>query len=58
MNSGNINTGEGTKLRRCGKDSVFCDLFSQPDYLFELYRSLHPEDVTATEDDLECVQRA
>ena len=34
------------------KDSVFRDLFSMPGYLLELYRSLHPEDDTITEDDL------
>ena len=31
------------------KDSVFRDLFSQPEYLLQLYQTLHPEDTAATE---------
>lgn len=42
-------------LRRAIRDSVFCDLFSQEDYLLELYQALHPEDEGATADDLEVV---
>ena len=34
------------------KDSVFRDLFSQPQYLLQLYQALHPEDTSATENDL------
>ena len=34
------------------KDSVFRDLFSQPEYLLQLYQTLHPEDTAATEADL------
>ena len=34
------------------KDSVFTNLFGDPKYLIKLYRALHPEDVTTTEDDL------
>ncbi|MCM1552580.1 MAG: hypothetical protein NC092_07815, partial [Butyrivibrio sp.] len=32
------------------KDSVFSDLFKSKKYLIQLYKALHPEDVTATED--------
>ena len=32
------------KLNRNIKDSVFCDLFSRPEYLLQLYQALHPED--------------
>ena len=38
---------------RGAKDSVFADLFSDPEYLLELYRSLFPEDTSSTKDDLE-----
>ncbi|MCM1175030.1 MAG: hypothetical protein NC341_08250 [Blautia sp.] len=34
------------------KNSVFSDLFKMKKYLLQLYRALHPEDVTATEDGL------
>ena len=34
------------------KDSVFSDLFKSKKYLIQLYKALHPEDVTATEDEL------
>ncbi len=34
------------------KDSVFSDLFKIKKYLLQLYRTLHPEDITATENDL------
>ena len=38
-------------VNRNVKDSVFCDLFGKPEYLIQLYRSLHPEDrKTKTED--------
>ena len=32
------------------KDSVFLDLFQNKSYLLKLYRTLHPEDTTTTED--------
>ena len=38
--------------KRTVKDSVFTDLFSDKKYLLQLYQSLHPEDLVATEDDL------
>jgi len=34
------------------KDSVFSDLFKIKKYLLQLYKALHPEDVTATENEL------
>lgn len=34
------------------KDSVFTDLFQNKKYLIQLYKALHPEDNTATEDEL------
>ena len=34
------------------RDSVFSDLFSSKKYLLELYRVLHPEYTSATQDDL------
>ena len=43
------------KMSRTSKDALFCDLFSQPEYLFELYRVLHPEDTETTMADLEIV---
>lgn len=41
------------KALRNTKDSVFGNLFSEPGYLLRLYKTLHPEDVGATEGDLE-----
>ena len=38
--------------KRKAKDSVFLDLFQNKNYLLKLYRTLHPEDTTATEDSL------
>jgi len=37
------------------KDSIFCNLFSRPEYLIELYKALHPEDTEITVDDLTLV---
>ena len=41
-----------TKARRTAKSSVFLDLFQNKSYLLKLYKTLHPEDITATEDSL------
>jgi len=38
--------------KRTAKNSVFLDLFQNKSYLLELYKTLHPEDTTATEDSL------
>ena len=35
------------------KDNVFLDLFSSPENQLNLYQSLHPEDTTTTEQDIE-----
>ena len=32
------------RVNRNSKDSVFCDLFKEPEYLLQLYAALHPED--------------
>ena len=42
-------------VNRNAKDSVFCDLFGKPEYLIQLYRSLHPEDKKTKADDLTIV---
>ena len=34
------------------KDSVFTNLFSDPKYLLQLYKALHPEDLEATEESI------
>ncbi len=34
---------ESKTARRTIKDSVFCHLFRQPEYLLQLYHVLHPE---------------
>ncbi len=40
-------------VNRSSKDSVFTDLFSDPEYLLELYKSLFPEDTGCTKEDFE-----
>jgi len=45
-------TAEETIAKYTIKDSVFSDLFKIKKYLLQLYKALHPEDVTATEDEL------
>ena len=47
-----ITEGTETVPQRTAKDSVFCDLFQDPENLLELYRCLHPEDTGATVEDL------
>ena len=44
------------RFNRNAKASVFEDLFSDPKNLLALYKALHPEDTTATEDDLKHVE--
>ena len=39
-------------VKRTAKNSVFLDLFQNKCYLLKLYKTLHPEDTTATEDSL------
>ena len=43
------------KVNRNSKDSVFCELFSRPEYFLELYKVLHPEDTDVTANDLTLV---
>ncbi len=38
--------------KRTAKNSVFLDLFQNKSYLLQLYKTLHPEDTTATEGSL------
>ena len=45
-----------TKEHKCyTKNSMFRDLFSEPGNLLRLYKALHPEDATITEEDLKPV---
>ena len=46
---------EEKRIKYSGKDTVFRDMFSNPKYLLQLYRVLHPEDKSITEADLEIV---
>ena len=43
---------EEVMAKRTAKNSVFLDLFQHKSYLLKLYKTLHPEDITATEDSL------
>ena len=43
---------QDVKAKRTAKNSVFVDLFQNKHYLLKLYRTLHPEDITATENSL------
>ena len=42
-------------MKQTVKASVFEDLFSNKEYLLQLYQALHPEDTTVLESDLEYV---
>ena len=44
--------GKDKVMKRTIKDSVFTNLFQDKKYLIQLYRALHPEDISVTEDDL------
>ena len=43
------------KAKRTAKNSVFLDLFQDKKNLLKLYKTLHPEDIEATEDTLDIV---
>ena len=43
---------QAVMAKRTAKNSVFLDLFQNKSYLLKLYKTLHPEDTTATEDSL------
>lgn len=48
-------TNEGNPIKRTFKNSVFTHLFSDPKYLFEAYKDLHPEDTETSLADLHAV---
>ena len=48
----NIKQTQEVMAKRTAKNSVFIDLFQNKSYLLKLYKTLHPEDTTATEDSL------
>ena len=50
--SDNTKQIEEVMAKRTAKNSVFLDLFQNKSYLLKLYKTLHPEDTTATEDSL------
>lgn len=50
-----VETDNRTIFKRKAKDSVFTHLFSEPKYLLELYKTLHPEDTETTENDIKDV---
>ena len=50
--TGEIGYAKENFVKLVVRDSVFSDLFKQKKYLIQLYRTLNPEDVTVTEDDL------
>ncbi len=39
-------------VNRRAKDSIFCDLFSRPEYCLQLYQALHPEDKDVTAENI------
>ena len=39
-------------VNRNTKDSIFCDLFSRPEYCLQLYKVLHPEDTDVREENI------
>lgn len=41
--------------KHTAKDSVFTDMFKRLPFLLQMYQSLHPEDVTTTEEDLKII---
>lgn len=44
-----------SKPNHVAKDNVFRSLFSEPQYLLQLYQALHPDDTSVTEQDLQIV---
>ena len=43
------------KVKRTAKDSVFTHLFSQPEYAFQMYRTLFPDDATVEPENIQIV---
>lgn len=48
-------SGGSRLLRRNAKDTIFTDLFRDPQYLLQLYRCLHPEDTAVTKEQIQSV---
>lgn len=44
-----------SEMNRKIKDSVFCTLFSIPEYALDMYRVLHPEDTEVTVNDIDII---
>ena len=44
---------ENATTKRRSKDSMFTSLFSEKEYVLQLYKELHPEDKDVTEDDID-----
>ena len=53
--SDNTKQTQEVKAKRTAKNSVFLDLFQDKKNLLKLYKTLHPEDMEATEDTLDIV---
>ena len=53
--SGDTKQTQEVKAKRTAKNSVFLDLFQDKKNLLKLYKTLHPEDMDATEDTLDIV---
>ena len=53
--SGDTKQTQKVKAKRTAKNSVFLDLFQDKKNLLKLYKTLHPEDMEATEDTLDIV---
>jgi len=43
------------QMKRSIKDSIFTTLFRIPEYSLDMYRSLHPEDTSVTEEDINII---
>ena len=52
---GELLEDDDTKANRKSKDSVFTDMFNEPEYTLKLYRALHPDDTETTEKDISVI---
>ena len=52
---GKLLEDDDTKANRKSKDSVFTDMFNEPEYTLKLYRALHPDDTETTEKDISVI---
>ncbi|MCD8089384.1 MAG: hypothetical protein LUD81_01950, partial [Clostridiales bacterium] len=55
MSIDKIKSAKQMLVKRNIKDTVFTRLFREKKYLLQLYQALHPEDITATENDLKTI---